>query len=190
MKKIPILLISIFMLIFLTSADHFMTPTARYSDIGFINYSGTVTGWLGDSVGAYHTKPFKIGNCNAVDAYIQTSITTGYDSDTDIDVTYHYSNNLTEWVQYSATADADMQLNANQYQVDTVGIHDGTNDNYFHSFTWMIIEFTGQDVNGNDDAVDQVLKWNIQFIPDIVAVSSNGAALQMAAVASRANSNP
>jgi len=71
-----------------------------------------------------------------------------------------------------------------------VGIHDGTNDNYFHSFTWMIIEFTGQDVNGNDDAVDQVLKWNIQFIPDIVAVSSNGAALQMAAVASRANSNP
>lgn len=175
-------MISFVTLLFAAGTTDIYNQSATYKyDIGYVKYNGTVT--FTDSAANYHTKPIKIGNANLVDGMITTNITTGYTAASDIQVKFHFSNDLTNW--FTQTLDAGMDLDAVQNKADTLGVYNGTDGLYFHGFNWMIIEFDGQTAN----PTSSVITWAVRLKPNITT-THNGAAVSSGAVASRANSVP
>lgn len=122
---------------------------------GYIRYGGVVR-WtdVGDSSYNIHTKPILIGNGNTNDGFITTNVVLNYGAASDFIVRYHFSNDLETWVTVS---DTDVDQDADQVDADTLGIVQGVNDLYFHSYKWMIVEFDGQTAN----IESQVVKWGV-----------------------------
>lgn len=189
MKKIlSFLILALLLVVPVSAGDHFNGTTSYYDyGVGYVNYSGSVTFTVADSNGSFHSKPILIGNANDADGYITTQITTanGYTAASACTVLYHFSNDLETWVTRAAVADADMDLDAVTLRADTLGQFEGANDLYFHSYTWMILEFDGENANPGGST----LTWDIQLKPDIVAVN-NGQAISLGAVATRFKTAP
>lgn len=155
-------------------------------DVGYtyVRYGG-VFSWqdVGDSTYNIHTKPFLIGNANINDGFITTNVVKNYGAASDFIVRYHFSNDLETWTVIS---DGDLDQDADQVDVDTLGVVSGVNDAYFHGSKWMVLEFDGQTAN----IENQVVTWGVTLkLPN--PVLANGQPVNgLAGVANKSKANP
>lgn len=107
--------------------------------------------WV-DSSNAYHTQPIFIADCNDQDAFVAVKS----DSAGDANVIYHYTmaddirDDTAIW--FTTTA-ADLDSISNSVVLDTIGIEAGSNDIYFHSARWLVVEVVGGGTTNKDNGV-------------------------------------
>ena len=150
-----------------------------YMDQGdYVTYVFKTT-WI-DSSNARHSKPFYIGEVNAVDAYCRAIMSAA----SDCNVIYHFSyDNRNTW---TAVTPATFDALSNSAVGDTIGIEAGTNDLVgFHTGIWLVVEAVAGSTALNDG---EVFTWVATFTKDGTFV--NGAVRRVAQVANGSNTNP
>jgi len=120
-----------------------------------------------DSTGSQHSIPIYIGDMNDNDAWV-CGVTNAV---SDINVVWHYSYNLRNWVSI-ATVSLDAVSNTAKY--DTLGA--GTTDDLgFHRANWLVVECDGQAGANQTD----ILYLTINFKKDVMAYTSSGEAIKV-----------
>lgn len=115
---------------------------AYYETADQVTYVFKAT-WV-DSSDHLHSKPFYIGDCNAVDGYTLTVTSAA----SDVNPVFHFSyDDCNTWV---TTTPATLDAVSNTAVGDTIGIEAGTNDAKFHSANWLVIEYQDGSTALND----------------------------------------
>jgi len=111
-----------------------------------------------DSSDQQHSKPFFIGDCNAVDGYV-SGVTSAA---ANVNVFYHFSyDNCNTW---TTVTPANLDALSSSAVVDTVGVEAGANDiTGFHTGTWMVVEIEGGGTTWNED---ETVILNFSFTKD------------------------
>ena len=111
-----------------------------------------------DSSDQQHSKPFFVGDLNAVDGYV-SGITSAA---ANVNVFYHFSyDNCNTWTMVTPH---NFDALSNSAVVDTVGIEATVNDiTGFHTATWMVIEIEGGGTTWNED---ETVILNFTFTKD------------------------
>ncbi len=135
-----------------------------------------------DSSDQQHSKPFYIGDCNAVDGYV-SGITSAA---SDVNVIYHFSyDNCNTWTTVTpATFDA----LSNSAVVDTVGIQATVNSiTGFHTGTWMVVEIEGGSTAAEEG---ETVKLGFSFTKDGTYEAGSKPYIGRARVRNTSNTNP
>jgi len=134
-----------------------------------------------DSSDQQHSKPFFIGDCNAVDGYVTAIVSAASNAN----IIYHFSyDNCNTWtIVTPATLDA---LSSTAV-VDTVGIEATVNDlTGFHTGTWMVVEVEGGGTTFNED---ETVILNFSFTKD-GTYKTGDAIIPVQRVRNTSNTNP
>ena len=134
-----------------------------------------------DSSDQQHSKPFFIGDCNAVDGYV-SGITSAASN---INVYYHFSyDNCNTW---TTVTPANFDALSSTAVVDTVGVEAGTNDlTGFHTGTWLVVEVEGGGTEANED---ETVIFNFSFTKDGTYLTGD-AFVPVQRVRNTSNTNP
>jgi hypothetical protein len=144
MKKILSILLMLLVVTMLSAGDVYDKAVSINSWDGgavitFVSTAGT------DSTGSQHSLPIYIGDCNDADAYITSKVATA----SDVNVFYHVSNDLTNWITVTL---GDLDATSSTAKRDTLGGED-SNADYFHIFPYLIIEHDFQAAATSDDII-------------------------------------
>lgn len=134
-----------------------------------------------DSSDQQHSKPFFIGDCNAVDGYV-SGVTSAA---SDINVFYHFSyDNCNTWTTVTPT---NFDALSSSAVVDTVGVEAGVNDiTGFHTGTWMVVEVEGGSTAAEED---ETVILNFSFTKDGTYLTGD-AYIPVQRVRNTSNTNP
>jgi hypothetical protein len=162
MKKYAVYFTAVLLILWLGllySADtHVEVPTIvnQYGD-AYVSLSVTMGS---DSTGSRHSDAIFIGNVNANDAYVQAVTNAA----ADINIIFHYSNDLANWQAITATG---LDALSNTAKYDTLGIGDQAP---YHKYRWLVVEADGQTGTNQTD----IAYIRIDFEPDADVVLPNG----------------